>query len=43
MIPILLLDFNQAVAALMRSEPMVEDTQVADVPEPSESRYWCIS
>jgi hypothetical protein len=22
---------------------MVGDTQVADVPEPSESRYWCIS
>jgi hypothetical protein len=43
MIPTLLFDFSHCVAALMRSEPMVEETQVAEVPEPSESRYWCIS
>jgi hypothetical protein len=26
-----------------RSRPIVELTHVSDVPEPSESRYWCIS
>jgi hypothetical protein len=31
------------VAAASRSAPMVELTQVPEVPELSESRYWCIS
>lgn len=41
--PLKLLALSQAVAAAKRSAPMVEETQVAEVPEPSESRYWCIS
>ncbi len=31
------------MAAWRRSTPMVDETQVGEVPEPSESRYWCIS
>lgn len=42
-IPFLPFDFSQAVAAASRWEPMVELTQVDEVPEPSLSRYWCIS
>jgi len=34
---------SQSVATWRRSAPTVEDTQVPDVPEESESRYWCIS
>ena len=37
MIPVFLFVFSQAVAALIRSEPIVEETHVAEVPEPSES------
>src|ERR1051326_3870287 len=40
--PCLPLALSQAVAAVRRSWPMVELTHVALVPEPSESRYWCI-
>lgn len=31
------------MAAWRRSAPMVEETHWSEVPEPSESRYWCIS
>jgi hypothetical protein len=41
--PLLLFAFSQLVASARRSAPIVELTQVAEVPEPSESRYWCIS
>ena len=36
-------DASHAVASCRRSLPIVDETHVADVPEPSESRYWCIS
>ena len=35
--------WSHCVAAWRRSAPIVDETQVSDVPEPSESRYWCIS
>ena len=41
--PLKPLDCNQVVAAARRSAPIVLDTQTSFVPEPSESRYWCIS
>lgn len=41
--PLILFCCSQVVASARRSDPMVEETQVAEVPEPSESRYWCIS
>ena len=41
--PFRLFCWSHCVAAWMRSAPIVDDTHVGDVPEPSESRYWCIS
>lgn len=41
--PFILFSCNQVVASARRSAPMVVETQVSEVPEPSESRYWCIS
>lgn len=41
--PFMLFSCNQVVASARRSAPMVVETQVSEVPEPSESRYWCIS
>lgn len=41
--PFRLFCLSHWVAAWRRSAPMVEETQVGEVPEPSESRYWCIS
>jgi hypothetical protein len=38
-----LLSWSHFVAAARRSAPMVGETQTSDVPEPSLSRYWCIS
>ncbi len=35
--------WSHAVAAASLSAPIVDDTHVSEVPEPSESRYWCIS
>jgi hypothetical protein len=35
--------WSHCVATWRRSAPIVELTQVAFVPEPSLSRYWCIS
>lgn len=40
--PLRLLALSHAVADARRSAPIVEETQVPDVPEESESRYWCI-
>ncbi|KIH89888.1 hypothetical protein SPBR_01087 [Sporothrix brasiliensis 5110] len=34
---------SHAVASCSRSRPMVLLTHAVDVPEPSASRYWCIS
>jgi hypothetical protein len=31
------------VASAIRSAPIVLETQTGEVPEPSVSRYWCIS
>ena len=41
--PRMLLACSHEVASANREDPMLELTQVAEVPEPSESRYWCIS
>lgn len=41
--PLMLLACSHEVASAKREDPMVLLTQVAEVPEPSESRYWCIS
>lgn len=39
----MLFAINQDVASASLEAPMSLETQVAEVPEPSESRYWCIS
>ena len=42
-IPFLPFALSQAVASCRRSLPIVDETHAVDVPDPSESRYWCIS
>lgn len=37
------LALSHAVASRSRSCPIVPDTHASDVPDPSLSRYWCIS
>jgi hypothetical protein len=36
-------DFSHAIVAARSEEPMVEEAQVAEEPDLSGSRYWCIS
>ncbi len=40
--PLRLFASSHAVASAISSAPIVEVTHVAEVPDPSESRYWCI-
>lgn len=41
--PFLPFVFSHCVAFCMRSRPMLALTHSSAVPDPSESRYWCIS